>query len=343
MPNGLTLQLPIGRPLARGYQFYGFPLAILATDPRTTDWVLSNFIQVEYDKAGWDADVPFTFYLYDSAMSPWLEVVRGTRAWYTSSNIRELLRDGLRKGYYAHLVVDEFHIPHRRFHQLHRQPHDILVHGIDDETGTFTVLGYNDRMQFVSTQVQQADFEAGHTALDGLDLDNAPIFFYRLRTQPDFGYPPVAYDLNRELIRQTIDEYLRSADTSRHFQALRQVRPCVYGMATYAHLEEYIRLFARRAVRFDINHLHILWEHKALMTTRIDRLQDVVGPLPELATEAKHVESIAGRLRNGMLRDELQGGRPGYLDAALRQLEDLQQAEVALLSRLVDRLGPVER
>jgi hypothetical protein len=38
-------------PLACGYQFYAFPLGILAAHQPARDWVLSNFVQAVWDPA----------------------------------------------------------------------------------------------------------------------------------------------------------------------------------------------------------------------------------------------------------------------------------------------------
>src|SRR2546430_3910200 len=49
-------------------------------------------------------------------------------------------------GYYAYVVVDEYHVPGRRFHGERHQPCEILVHGVDSDDGMFTVLGFDERI-----------------------------------------------------------------------------------------------------------------------------------------------------------------------------------------------------
>lgn len=341
-----TVRLPVGDPVALGFQFYAFPLAIQATDERTSDWILSNYIQLEYDERGWNTDVPLSFYLYDYALSPWLEVVRGTRTWYAGADINEVVRNGLVNGYYAYLIVDEYYIPNRRFFGVGNQEHDILVHGVDDRSGTFNVLGFDEKLRFRSTDVSQSDFKKSYDALDGASFGNAPIIFYRLRTEPDFGYPPISYDFNLGLVRRTLHEYLNSVDTSRHFEMLRAPRPCRYGMDVYQPLEEFIRAYAKREVPYDIRHLHVLWEHKRLMSARINRLADFISPISSLQDQAKEVEVAAQVLRNSMMRDHLQNGRRGYLDSSLELLHRVKETEAVLLSEVVRRIddaGPSPR
>ncbi|MFI6823501.1 hypothetical protein ACIBJE_21475 [Micromonospora sp. NPDC050187] len=338
MAEQIIKKLPVGNPLAFGYQFFAYPLAIQATDVRTTDWVLSNFIQVEYDRRGQECDVPFSFYLYDYALSPWLETVRGTRLWYSTQDMTDVVRAALARGYYAYLIVDEFHIPMRQRFAVERFPHDILVHGVDDASGTFDVLGYDQRMQFRSTRVTQAQFRAAHRSLDDQGVEHSPVVFYRLRDKPDFGYPPIRYDFNLGLVRRTIDEYLRSIDTSRHFESLREPRDCAYGVESYGPLETFLRQYAAGRAAYDVRHVHVLWEHKKLMSLRVRRIADLVGPLDDLTAEVDRAEAYAEGLRNSMIRNHLQGGRAGFLDSALRTLENLRTEEERTLCRLLQRL-----
>jgi hypothetical protein len=345
MPHLQATALPIGTPAALGYQFFAYPLAIQATEGRTSDWILSNYIQLEFDKDGWGTDVPFSFYLYDYAASPWMEVVRGTRRWYSSASIRDVIKAGIDKGYYAYTLVDEFHVPHRRWHGRRHLLHDILVHGYDDRTETFSVLGFDDRMRFRTTEMGQEEFVRAYASLDGpdvrldgRDIGTVPVLGYRLRSEPDFGYPPLAYPLNLPLLRQTLDEYLWSRDTSEHFQMLRAPRPCVYGIECYEHLEHFIRDYAAGNLEYDIRHLHVLWEHKRFMTARIQRLGDFASPLESLEVVAKQIETTALALRNSMMRNELDGGRREYLDGSLRMLHQIRDSEMALLPEVLDEL-----
>jgi hypothetical protein len=333
-----TVQLPVGQPAASTYQFFAYPLAILATDARASDWVLSNFIQLEYDNRGWHTDVPLTFYLYDYAASPWLEVVRGTRRWFGPSEICNVIRDGLAAGYYAYVVVDEYFVPRRRFHRVRHQSRDILVHGVDGDAGEFTVLGFDEQMRFRSTRVGVDTFQRAYSALDGHGMENAPVLFYRPRAEPEFGYPQIEYGLNLALIRQTVDEYLHSADTSAHFQMLRVPRPCTYGVAVYEPLEGFLRSFAAGELRYDPRHLAVLWEHKHLMAQRVLRLSEVLGPSASMEEQAARIEQTASRLRKGMARTHIQGGRSGFLDRALRMLEQLREDEADLMTRLLRRM-----
>jgi hypothetical protein len=325
----MNRSLPVATPLAYGYQFYAYPLAIQATQAGTTDWVLSNFIQVAYDHRGQDAEVPFCFYLYDHAHSPWLDVIRTTRSWYARADIRTVIRDALAEGWYAYLIVDEFHIPEREPYQLRYRPHDILVHGVDDADASFEVLGFDRQLKFRSCRIPQDALAEGHAELDRRAVADTPVLFYRLRAEADHRLDP-------GLVAESIREYLDGANTSRHFRLLRAPWERAYGVDAYPPLDAYLRGYAAGQVPYDIRHLQVLWEHKRLATARTRRL---AGHLPILVEQAERVERAALSLRNAMVRDRLRAGRSTFAANATRMLAEIRAAEQEALHGLLAALG----
>jgi hypothetical protein len=313
-------------PLAYGYQFYAFPLAIQATRAGTAEWVLSNFIQVAYDHRGQDSEVPFCFYLYDHAHSPWLDVVRATRSWYARADLGSVLRDAIADGWYAYLVVDEYHVPEREPYQVRHRPHDILVHGFDDST--FDVLGYDQHLKFRSCRIPRTALLAGHTALDERGVADTPVLFYRLRTEADHEFDP-------GLVAQTIGEYLDGADTSQHFRMLRNPWDRAYGVDCYPPLERYLRDYAAGQVGYDIRHLQVLWEHKRMATARVRLLADRYPALAGLVEPAERIERMALSLRNAMVRDGLRAGRSTFSGTAVGLLDGIREAEVKHLPEVL--------
>ena len=324
VPGPVARTLPVAMPLAYGYQFYAYPLAIQATQARTAEWVLSNFIQVAYDHRGQDSEVPFCFYLYDHAHSPWLDVIRATRSWYARADLGQVIRDALADGWYAYLVVDEYHVPEREPYQVRHRPHDILVHGFADVPGsgdgTFDVLGYDQHLKFRSCRIPQAALLAGHHALDERGVPDTPVLFYRLRAEAD-------HELDAGLVAQTIGEYLDGADTSRHFRMLRNPWDRAYGVATYPLLAGYLKGYAAGELGYDIRHLQVLWEHKRMATARTRLLAGRYPELAGLVEPAERIERMALSLRNAMVRDGLRAGRSTFGDTAAALLDAVQEAE----------------
>lgn len=338
--------LPFVTPSARAYQFFAYPLAIMETEPRTQDWILSNFIQLEYDQYEQDP-VPFCFYLYDHAANPWLEVIRTTREWsrINGADTVELARNAVSADFYAHVVVDEFYIPRRLAYGKTHLPHDLLIHGVDDEAGLFHILGFDDRMEFGTATVTIEEFRQAYSAFDifcldyvsgasgALHLTPASLFFYRL-------CPTGRYALNLPLIARSLREYLDSINTSQHFEMLEESWDRVYGVACYEHLAGYLKAYLAGTRPYDIRYLHLLFEHKRLMTRRIRRLKEFMGrDLTELIDAATRVEASARGLRNGMIMHGLRGGDSDFSRTSVDTLARLRDEEVELLEGVLAALG----
>jgi hypothetical protein len=329
----MRVTLPVGKPVAYAYQFYAFPLAIQATEPRTEDWILSNYIQVAHDRRGAECDVPFCFYIYDFATSPWLEVIRLTRSWVGAGPQRmvDLVRSALAQGYYAYLEADELYLPTRKHYQVRHFPHDILVHGVDDGDGTFAVLGYNHNFQFRTTRIPQDSLARAHESMDEHDVPDTPVLLYRLRTDAEYGFEP-------SYVGSVIAEYLTGANSSRHLRMLREPWDRAYGVDSYDYVADFLRAYVDGRTPYDIKSLQVLWEHKRMMTARIDHIARQRPAAGALVERARGVEAMALTLRNGMVRHFITG-RTSRFAERLSLLDDIRKAESTLLCDLLAVLG----
>jgi hypothetical protein len=334
-----TVNLPVAKPPIYGYQFYGFPLSIMATDDDTRDWMLSNFVNVEYDARGQACDVPFCFSMFDYAQSPWLEHVRLDRRYHQGTDIVEVIWDALRRGYYVYTFLDEFHVPHREWYQQKFFPHDVLIHGYDGEADAFSLLGFDERFTFRTTRISRDALERAYHALDattleGKRLDEAPFLLWRFRSQPEYGYGRTVYPLDVPLIRRSLGEYLEGVDEAEHYRALRRPRDVVSGVDCYEPLAEYLDLYLQGEVPFDVRHLHVLWEHKHMMVLRLRRLERIHPEVGDLVEPFERVENLAHTLRNALLRRRLTRGR-GPAPRWGETLKTIERSEREILERLV--------
>jgi len=326
--------LPFTQPLAYAYQFYAFPLGILAARPKAADWVLSNYLQVVYEPTGEAAPVPFAFYLYDYAASPWLETLRLNREWCSrpGSDITGIVRDALASDFYVYLTLNERYVPQRKAYRVRDFPHDVLIRGVDDEQGTFELYGYDHELRFRDSRLPQADLPAAYHETGPGPFYDVPFTLYRYADGGGYTFDP-AY------LAQGLTEYLDSVNSSRHFQGLRDPWPRVYGMATYDLLAGYLDEYARGAVRYDIRNLQVLWEHKRIMVARLERCVQLAPAVGELVGDYRRVERKAWALRALMLAHR--AGRPvrDFGAAAQALLAEIRAAERPLLQRFAAALG----
>lgn len=330
----MNRQLPLGEPMARGFQFYAFPMAILAVEPRARDWILSNYIHVAFDPKAPQSPVPFGFYLYDYAISPWLEVVRASRQWVacTGGDIVSLCRDSVGAGYYPYLNLDEHHLPGRAPYGKWHQTHDVLVCGVDDDEGTFTIYGYTAAGSLQTTRVPQDEFARAYASLDEIDNDCFQVYFYRLR-------PDAEYRMRLHVVGEAFQEYLSGANPSRRVDMLQEEWIRAYGVDSYVPLRRYLDDYLAGEAEFDIRYLHILWEHKRLMTERFVRLAELAPALTPLIADCRAMQTDALGLRNGMLWHEQKRRSSTFGGEARQRLERVFATEVRVLGQAVEEIA----
>jgi hypothetical protein len=330
--------LPFREPLAYGYQFYAFPLGILATHPPARDWVLSNFVQVVWDPAD-PSPVPFAFYIYDYALSPWLETLRVNREWCEMHDrgIAGIVRDAISRNFYVNLTLNERYVPERRAYGGPQDfLHDVLIRGVDDGAGTYDLVGYDQDLRFRSTELPQ---------------ENLPTAYYQTGPQPYFEIPVTmyrvddgdGYTFDLSFIAQGIEEYLESFNSSRHFQAYRDPWDRVYGLATYDLLAGYLDGYGRGELPYDMRHLQVLWEHKRLMVARLARCADLVVPVAELIEPYQRIERRVWALRMRMIAHHVGRDVGDFRAAARSALDAVRAEETQLLGKFASYLTAAHR
>ncbi|GIG41805.1 hypothetical protein [Cellulomonas phragmiteti] len=324
--------LPVERPLAYAFQFYAFPLAILQPHPRSRDWVLSNYVQTAFDTAP-GSPVPYCFYLHDHTASPWLRTQRFTREWLgrRGERIDDLVRDAVADGWYVYLTVNERYVEHRRAHvEDVDYPHDVLVHGCDDDDDTFVLLGYDDEQMFRSTSLPQESLCTAFEAMGPRPFHDTGVVLYR--------YDDTAtYDLDPGFVADVVEEYLRGTDTSRRHQDAAPRMDRVWGAPGLVPLAASLEAYARGEQDFDILGLQVLWEHKRLMVARAERCGELGGDVTALVPELRRLERLTWTLRTMML-ETVDGDRAAFGRDAVRLVEQVAAQEQQVLADLVGEL-----
>lgn len=330
----MRVELPLGEALANGYQFYGFPLSIIAMVDEASDWILTNFVDLAYDPRE-ESPVRFCFYLFDYAQSPWLETMKLDRFWIaaTSSDIVKICRDAMAAGYYPYLNLNEFYVPDRKAYGKHDHSHDVLLCGFDDEEDTFTIYGYSGS-RLGRTTISSDDFRASYESLDRFNNTCHQVLFYRPTHAARFG-------MDVTLVRESIEGYLAGINPSTRFAGLSAPINRIYGAACYEPLQQYLDAFLAGREPYDTRHFHVLWEHKKLMALRLCRLAKVTEnqSIAALAQDFVPLVREALMLRDGMMRHEYSRvGASRYPLTAPARLTDIRDREREILEKVVAEL-----
>ena len=345
----ITADVMISHPLvvppsASAYQFYAFPLAIIETRPESQDWVLSNFIQTCFNPDHM-APVPFCHFLYDYRDNPFLTSHSMTWDW-----VRELvtsptgfIAEQVQSGYYVYLSADEFYVPRRPNYQRMHFVHDMLVVGSTPDGSQFEVAGFDERGVFGRTLIDGPALKAAITHGWELDGGSRDLVLYHLKGN-------ATYDLDLELIRQTLTEFAQGLNTSEHYRMTMEPWIRVYGIGGYDEIAGYFRAYADGRAPQDPRHLQVLREHVELMHQRGIRLARLApelawdGILNDLtalesgvnATRSRSLLAFARSPKWGhRIADELTTLRSRELDVVVRMIEHLDVMCADLQPRVV--------
>lgn len=318
-----TTLLPLGVPAASAYQFYAFPLAILASDDPANDWVMSNFIQTCYDETP-HSPVPYCHFLYDYSDVPGLRSFR-MNGDFIKSEFGEFPQFAARRialGQYVYVVLDEFFVPGRNAYKTRRSAHDALIIGVDDSDGRFWIYGYTSRGILEVSSLHADELGAAFNSAIELGAGNRPIVLYERQER--------AYAFDPELIRRTLQEYLDGTDTSAHYRMT--IEPWIrrYGIECYTPLVNSLEATSDTSTSFDLRHAQVLFERHEIMVSRVDRLAIIWSKERQLT----HAQSLACELRDVSFAFRL---------AILRQRESQSKARLATSLRLLNRMEALDR
>ncbi|KEO84420.1 hypothetical protein [Tumebacillus flagellatus] len=293
-------QLPLGKPIIHGFQFYAYPLSILAVHEEARPWLHSNFLQLCFYRDFEEGFVvPIAPYLYDYAVNPYLSVQRIQRETLKTfkTSILEFIRESIDRGWYLHLNIDQYHIPRREHYGNTHFAHDILVYGYDEETRMFDVLGFRDDLAFAPSQVSFEEFEAAYLSLDHIKNWSEEIVLYKFN-------PDGKFEFNVNLVADHLEEYLTGRNTSERVYMFGEVYDRAYGMDLYPHLKRYLQTLIAGDIWYDIKYLHILWEHKKCLLALVGYLEEQghLDPALGYLAAVRELEQQAMSFRNAMLR-----------------------------------------
>ncbi|MGG3523971.1 hypothetical protein COM13_29300 [Bacillus pseudomycoides] len=342
-------QLPVHEPLIKGFLFFAYPLSIIGADEKTHPWILSNFIQTCFDKDFAKSPVPFTFYSYDFTMSPWLKYEKMQRKTvdHLSKDIMNFIKSCIDNNKYVHLYLDEYHVPNRvNFNKLNFT-HENLIYGYDDMKRTFTILGFNENMIFKSTIISYDQFLKAYLGVTSLieskilnqELHPNSIDIFNTINTFEFNNDG-NYSFNKKLVLESLKDYKEGNNTSERFEMIREPWDRAYGMDCYKHFINYFEMLLNNEAFYDIRFLHNLWEHKLLMSKRVDFMQknNYINLEPDTIKKFETIEKKVLSLRNTMIKYFMTNNR-SEIELILSTLPKIAELDGHLTNILIESLS----
>ncbi len=342
--------LPVKYPAITSWQWHATLFSILGEDENAKRWIYSNYIQLrcynipEYTSGdeillcdmmpGSSAMKECPYLIFSLITKPQIESYCG--------DVVDFIVKTIDLGGYVYGAFDEA----RMISDVsvdYKFSHELFIYGYNMEEEVFYVGDFTFKDKYAYTTVT---FDAVKRGFDVLSAGEDHVFrddykgtrgLYVIQKNVDSKY----YDIDRVLIKRTLEEYLTGADTKEHFRMMRnRFDDTVFGVNVYEALKARVdKQLHKEEPDFDIRALHIAYDHKVLMLDRLKYLManEVIPFNQQMLDDYAVVVEDMLTARNLLVRisvtDEIEAGDriAGYLD-------DAKEKEIAILSRVTELL-----
>lgn len=342
--------LPVKYPAITSWQWHATLFSILGEDENAKRWIYSNYIQLrcynipEYTSGdeillcdmmpGSSAMKECPYLIFSLITKPQIESYCG--------DVVDFIVKTIDLGGYVYGAFDEA----RMISDVsvdYKFSHELFIYGYNMEEEVFYVGDFTFKDKYAYTTVT---FDAVKRGFDVLSAGEDHVFrddykgtrgLYVIQKNVDSKY----YDIDRVLIKRTLEEYLTGADTKVHFRMMRnRFDDTVFGVNVYEALKARVdKQLHKEEPDFDIRALHIAYDHKVLMLDRLKYLManEVIPFNQQMLDDYAVVVEDMLTARNLLVRisvtNEIEAGDriAGYLD-------DAKEKEIAILSRVTELL-----
>ncbi|ETT65448.1 hypothetical protein C173_20511 [Paenibacillus sp. FSL R7-277] len=330
-------KLPLGESPIIGYQHHAYPLSISSLHPSFYDWFYCNYIQLYCNNDTPQFNLNFYEFSRLNPKSPLLEEMYLPKTFiFKYADPMRFLIDSISNDHYIVTFVDEFYIPNRSAYRKFHNVHDILLYGFDETKGVLDVAGFNAKMQYGYSQVNLRDFEQAFIDIktsDGYLVRWANgMHLFQVKFEKSFHF-------NLKITIELMQDYLLSRNTSIRFRMYDDPSENIYGVDVYDSVVQYLR---KSTDELDIRPLHIIYEHKKCMVSRLKYLLDTSTlDIPEyLINEYCKIEQDALKARNIGLKYQM-NKNPVVLEHIVNVIEEVREREIRTLSEVIQLLTEI--
>lgn len=281
--------LALASPKITTYTHHPHLLSILGTYEPTINWVYCNYIHIyanaDLVKNHWaDYYFPRPYALKPSDFCEWLTIQKVQRSFLSNSRISfwDFLKHAIDEGWYVHVMLDYFHVPEASDFEKNHRIHDALIYGYDLNQNEIYANDYLTTVKYTSFSIPMdrvnSAFDDYSKACDE-DHTKGCIYLYKIDEDSDYGL-----DLRIEDIFESLRTYLDASVLEYwKFYNCDNKKDIVFGHDIYKSLIAYLEA---RPKHVDTRFFNLLYEHKKIMTQRMD----TISMLKQV--DAAHVQSF---------------------------------------------------
>lgn len=278
-------RLPLTVPLITSWQWHATLFSILSDDENAKKWIYSNYIQLrcyEIQEIFTGDDMLLADMMPGSSslkLCPYLVYSLLTKEQIESycGNIIDFIIKTIDLGGYVYGVFDEAKILCDADVD-YKFPHELFIYGYNRDEEYFYTGDFTFQDKYSHKTVSFSDIERGYEVISAQedhmfkdDYKGRRGLYVIIKNTENS-----VYELDLELIKTTLREYLNSEDTKDHFRMMRnRFDDTVFGIKVYDKvLSQIDKQIHAEEPDFDIRALHVMYDHKVLMLERLKYLMN---------------------------------------------------------------------
>lgn len=326
------VKLPMAESPIVGFQHIAYALGIILNDEESLPWYYSNYVQLV---SGNSFATPITFYPNWFDTNPFLDVQAFKKEImkFGNINLHSFIKDCIDNKTYFYSAFDEFYVPQRNYYGNHHFCHNFLIYGYDMAQQEYIMAGFDERRFYGTTTITFAQFE------DAFFSETSMREYVHLLKRKE-GYK---YDFNLQLVCETLEDYLYRKNTSERYSNSiygNIIADRHWGLDVYQRLSEYFGLLIGGNVLYDIRLLHVLYEHKKVMASRLKYMEssNYIDDCSYLHDGYRLLENKSMVMRNLQLKYSATLDNQ-YLKSIIDMLSQMELEEKELMEILIDKVA----
>ena len=330
-------ELPIGKPPIACYLHHVYPLTAAMLHKDFDSWLYSNYIQLQYCLAN-DTLNFFTYVICgNSVYIPIIDykILDQEFLFMNHINIFDLIVNSIDMGYYVTTYADEFFVPERNSYKSWHTRHEIMVFGYNLKEKFLKIIGYNNKGVYSKSTISFFEFEQSY--ISTISKKNDVISF---KAKDNMSYQS-SFEFDVKNVKDLLQDYLFSRDTCDRLRIFGNPQSgLVYGIQIYKEIIKYCQsVITNNKDKCDRRILHLLWEHKKVMVSRIEYLTKYgyINNSTELLNIYNELKETALLLRNKFLKYNASNNKM-LIETTIDSLDLMYSQEKDAIEDLLDKL-----
>lgn len=306
------------------YNFHAYMQTVLRDQSYFEAWLYENYIQIVFNP---ESGLPIDF--LDDGFEDNINIEFEN---FTHQDIRDIKQTPtnfiikkMTEGHFIYAAVDEFYLGCRSCYNKYHMEHCNMIVGFDKEKKTLDIVGYSDR----NYKLCQTSFDKFETA-----------FLEKFSVQTLKAIDKENTEIDIKKVYQSLCALARSDNSYIKFPIQKEHQSPFHGLKVYEKIEDMCFKIHESG---DLRVLHLLYEHKKIMCSRIKYLEkhNFIKDCDYIYEEYKKLEDIFLGFRNKLTKAKIIGD-PDRIKKSVsiikEELKNIAIHEKKLLEELIDNL-----